>query len=556
MNLETSEERPLTFFEGDVQLSSLKWEPGGNRIAFSVFDARGARDIRILDVRTGAIVAFPDTVHEDQYPVWSPDGNAIAFTSLRDQVPNVFIHDLVTDSTHRVTRIVTGATVHQWIPADSLFPQGSLLISAATSKQRDRVYRISASRRVDQPPLVIPEAYANWTSHRPPARIPRQLKPMQAQVKRRYPYKPGRNLIHLSSLALPYYNNENDWGVIGLTSWTEPLGKHTIGATASLAIPDIPENSFGLLTYVNNQLRPTITLNAYKLLPMATAYGNTYAIEERDGADVSVSWPADIWIRPYTSTRINLQAHYYTTRLFNDESYDPLPTGLLFPQSGEEFGLKLTFARKTLRPYRDNIIHPLDGTGIQVHLKTGIDVLGGDTAYIQGTLRAFKVLRMPGLHRLFLYGKAQILSGASFNQDRPGFARFDDIQVTAPIFGTLAFSETDRVRGFRSFAYGDRLLFGSAEYRMPFLPSLQTELLGLVSLGSTTVSLFADTGGVWDQKDVVTRRVGLGGELKNTLTIGGMLRIMHAVGIAQPGPDIGTTDNYDLYYRVRTTLPF
>ena len=556
LDLQADTEQAMTSFDGDIQLSYLKWEPNGNRIAFSIFDTDGKREIRILDLDTGRIKKLSGTAREDQYPVWSPDGTSIAFTSLRDQVPNIFVHDLTSDSTHRVTRIVTGATVHQWIPPDSLNPEGSFLITAGASKQRDRTYRIPASRRVVQPEITVPEPYKTWTSHRPPARIPRQLAPNQQLVESRYSYKPGRNLVHMSSVTLPYYNNKDDWGLVGFTSWFEPLGKHNLGVVASIAIPDIPGNSFGLITYVNNQLRPTLTFNAYKLLPTAVAYGNEYAVEERDGGDVSISWPVDGWVRPYTSTRINLQALFYSTSLFNDEDYDPIPAGLAPPQNGEEFGLQLDFTRKTLRPYRNNIIHPLDGTGIQLKIRTGVNILGADTEYIQGTLRAYKVLRMPGLHRLFLYGKADILSGTSFNQDRPGFARFDDLQVTAPVFGVLAFSETERVRGFREFAYGDRVLFGSAEYRMPFLPSLQTEILGLVSLGSTTFSLFADAGGVWDNNDVIARRVGLGAEIKNALTIGGLLQIMHAVGIGQPAPKFGTPDNYDLYYRVRTTLPF
>ena len=556
LDLQTGKEEALTNFQGDVQLSYLKWEPNGNRIAFSIFDSDGVRDIRVLDLATGDIKKISKTAREDQYPVWSPDGTSIAYTSLRDQVPNVFVHDLVTDSTHRITRIVTGATVHQWVSPDSLHPGGSLLITAGASKQRDRAFRIPASRRVVQPKITVPETYKSWTSHRPPAQIPRHLAPNEQLVTNRYSYKPAQNLVHASSVALPYYNNEEDWGLFGFTSWFEPLGKHNLGFLAGIAIPDVANNSFGLLTYVNNQLRPTLTLNAYKIMPAAVAYGNEYAIEEKDGGDIAISWPVDSWARPYTSTRINLQGLYYATSLFNDNDYDPLPAGLAPPQNGEEFGLQLTFTRKTLRPYRNNIIHPLDGAGLQLRIKAGLNLLGGDTEYIQGSLRTYKVLRMPGLHRLYVYGKAEILSGTAFNQDRPGFARFDDIQVTAPILGVIAFSDTDRVRGFRQFAYGNRLLFGSAEYRMPFLPSLQTELLGLISLGSTTLSLFADAGGVWDNSDVIARRLGLGAEIKNTLTIGGMLQIMHAVGIAQPAPEIGTPDNYDLYYRVRTTLPF
>ena len=556
LHLETGVESQHTFFEGDVQLSSLKWQPNGTSVAFSVFDSDGQRAIRILDTADQSVKNLAGRVVQDQFPVWSPSGTQIAFTSLRDEVPNVFIHDLATDSTHRVTRVVTGATIYDWLPADSLFPAGSLVVSVGSSKQRDRVYRIPASRRTEQPALIVPEPYTKWLTHAPPETIPAAPAPDESLVLERYDYKPLKNLTHAASLALPYYNSSEDWGIIAFTSWSEPLAKHSFGLLGGLSIPDPAGSSFAFLTYVNNTLKPTLAFNAYNLLIAPVAYGNTYALEERNGVDASMSWPLDIAVRPYTATRLNVLAQYYSTALINDDDYDPLPTGLLIPQNGIEFRSEISLTRKKQRPYRDNIIHPLDGVGIRISVDAAATAFAADSRYIQGKLSAFAVIPMPGLHRLYIYGKAQALSGTSFNQDRPGFARFDDVQITAPLFGTVALSDADRVRGFRAFAYGDQLLFGSAEYRMPFLPSLNTTILGFVELGSTTLTGFVDAGGVWNDGEAIARRVGVGAEIKNTLTLGGSFRLMHALGIAQPGPELGTSESYDLYYRIRTTIPF
>ena len=552
LNLETLEETQLTTFEGDVQLSSLKWHPPSDRIAFSIFDQRGEHDIYVVHPLSGERTLIPGGQSKDQFPVWSPNQNRLAYTSFQDQVPNVFIYDLDTDSTHRVTRLVNGAIVHDWLPPDSTYPGGSLLITTSSSKQRDRAYRISALRRTEQPPLNVPGAYSRWTSHLPRNVIPDSALFLPQFVESRYRYKSFRNLTHLFSLGVPFYNAEDDWGLLGITSWTEPLAKHSIGLTASLAIPDPLNKSFFLGSYVNNQLKPTISFNGYRLLPTFTAYGDVYGVYEWSGGDVSMDWPLDWFVRPYVATRLDVRLRYLSTHLTNDNNYDPLPDGLLLPENGQKVDARIQFMRKKLRPYRGNVIHPLDGTGLRV----GVTISGGDAEYIRGDVSLFQVLPFFGLNRLYIYGKAQALSGAPFPQDRLGFARFDDVQVIAPQFGIVAFSDTDRVRGFRSFAYGNRLLFGSIEYRMPFIPDLQTELLGMVSLGATTVSGFADFGGVWNDSDVVTQRVGLGLELKNTVTIGGLLRIMHALGIAQPAPNLGSTDDYEIYYRVRTSLPF
>lgn len=76
--------------------------------------------------------------------------------------------------------------------------------------------------------------------------------------------------------------------------------------------------------------------------------------------------------------------------------------------------------------------------------------------------------------------------------------------------------DAERVRGYRRYALGTRLLFGTAEYRMPLVRDLRTELLGLLSLGSTSLALFTDAALVWSGDfDQRIERVGVGAELKN-----------------------------------------
>ena len=114
----------------------------------------------------------------------------------------------------------------------------------------------------------------------------------------------------------------------------------------------------------------------------------------------------------------------------------------------------------------------------------------------------------------------------------------------------------ERVRGFRQAAVGDRMLFGSAEYRVPLLTDLQTRLLGLISLGAVSGAAFIDGALVWtgDDFEAAIRRTGAGAELKNALRIGG-LQLGHAVGFAQPIEHLGDPDRYEVYYRLRAALP-
>ncbi len=556
LNLETEEERPLTRFTGDVQLASLNWHHASNKIVVGRFDADGDRDIVLLDPKNGKLDAISPTGTDDQFPIWSPDGKQIAVTSLTDRVPNVFIWDLETRTRRRATNLVNGARVMDWLPADSAHAAGTLIVTTSATKQRDQAFRIDAARVPFETTISIPEPYTRWTTHTPPATIPQALPDDATIITSRSQYKSLKNLVHLFSFGLPYYNSADDWGVIGATSWTEPLGHHTFGATASLALKNTRENSFLLATYVNNQLRPSTTLSGYSLLPVARAYGNSYLLDAISGGDVTFDWPLDIAVKPYTGTRLDIRLQYAAIDQLNDDEYESLPAGLLPPEEGEKAELRIGFTRKTLRPYSGNVVHPLDGLGLKLQAAVSDNVLGGDTRYLRADAAAYAVL--PGLlnNRFFVYGKATYLTGETFNQERPGFARFDDLQISAPQFGIMAFSDAVRVRGYREFAYGDRVLFGSAEYRMPLIPSLQTTILGLISLRQTTLSAFIDAGAVWEDRVRITRRVGAGVEVKNALVIGGMLQLMHAVGFAQPASQLGTTNDYEVYYRVRASLPF
>ncbi len=210
------------------------------------------------------------------------------------------------------------------------------------------------------------------------------------------------------------------------------------------------------------------------------------------------------------------------------------------------------------RPYWNNVIHPLDGLGARLQLTAAGRVLGADSEYLRADLAGYSVLQSIGLHRIYIYGRAQVQLGESFAQDFVGLSRHDAVQIYLPNQLPLFLGDTERVRGYRSYALGNRMLFGTAEYRVPLLSSLQTRLLGLLSFGSVAGALFADAGFVWSDGDVgeAIERVGIGVELKNALDLAGVFTISHALGAAQPAREIGSRSDVEVYYRIRTTLPF
>ncbi len=557
LDLETGREHPHTRFADDVQISSLRWAPSGERLAFARIDAEGRRDLVVLDLTDDSLHPASDGATDDRQPVWSPDGRQLAFTSLRDAVPNTFVLDLADGTVRRATHLATGAWAHDWLPPDSAHAAGTLVVLSNVSKEQDQAFRIDAARAAGGGTASVPAAYAGWTTHRPAHEVPAALPPDPSLIQHRHPYRPAANLTHVLSGALPYYGGPNDWGILGGTAWIEPLGKHLLAVGGGLSFGDPRGRSFLLASYVNNTRYPALGLNLYRFPGSARYYGEEVLVEDYIGGDLAASGPLDWSDAPFVGEALGVRLRYVDITPINPEDFIDLGD-LTQPEAGRQAEIRLSYTRKKQRPYRFNVIHPLDGKGLRLRLTGAARLLGGDTRFLRGDLKTFIVLPALGTHRLYLYGRAQAQTGRSLPQDYLGFSRSDGLHAELPGFVPLAFSGIDRVRGFRRFATGNRVLFGSAEYRVPLLPDLQTRLLGLVSLGGTALAAFADGGLVWTDGafDDGVQRLGLGLEVKNAVTIAGLFTFSHAVGFAQSAEDVGTNRHYEVYYRIRAAVPF
>lgn len=230
------------------------------------------------------------------------------------------------------------------------------------------------------------------------------------------------------------------------------------------------------------------------------------------------------------------------------------------PVSGTQFSLRGSWAISKATPFYRDKIHPLDGYGFQISLAGAEPWLGSDVSMTSLETHGYLILPGLGLNRFYIYGRLQLQGGDPLPQDHIGFSRGDKISIDAPLeFGFLRTYLNERVRGYRSFISGRQVAFLSAEYRMPFLHSLRTNLLGLVQLGTTSLTLFADAGHVSrvtfaDSNQPARSRLGVGTELKNMVRVGPMT-FLHAVGVAQPYDELFERD-VDLYYRVQATVPF
>jgi outer membrane protein assembly factor BamA len=437
-------------------------------------------------------------------------------------------------------------------------PDEALVTTTTLSKTTDGAFRIPATRTARSVEPSIPAPYAAWTTQQPPKTIPRDLAPDPSLIESQGEYNSWGNLTHRTSFGLPYYDSESgDYGLSGVTSWTEPLGKHTLTVGGSLSFTEPGTESEVVATYINRQLYPTLALTAFSASASARIYGNDLLVEDRTGGELLVRWPLDWRVRPYVSTSVSTRLRYADVDPLDPDDVASDFGVLAPPQSGQQASLRLQFTRRKKPPYRHTLVHPLDGWGVRLRTTGAAEVWGGDSSFLRGDVAGYHLFPSLGKHRIYLYGRLQAQNGSSFPQDYVGLSRYDEIDIPLPGFLPISLGDAERVRGYRSYVLGNRVAFGSLEYRIPLAPSLQTQVLGVVGLGHTTLSAFVDGGMVWNDADVSggVRRAGTGVELKNALRLFGF-RIGHALGVAQPTTEIGTQNDVQVYYRVQTALPF
>jgi len=558
-DLNTGEEKRITAYSGDVQLHGLVRNETRGELVFVRFDEEGNRNLVVIDESSLSERVIDEGLTDNRMPAVSPDGEKLAFTSLRDEVPNVFIYDFKKETSERVTNLFAGAEVFQWIPETDSLPD-RLVIKASETKTGESVFLVDSERRASGiKNEIVPEAYSVWRKQTPEKEIPSSIEADENLILQAYSYDSFKNLTHGASIALPYYAGADYWGIFGSTNWIEPLGKHLVSATGLISFGEF-DNSYGILNYVNNQLRPSIIFSAFRMPGEARFYSDRFLIEQLTGGDITISWPLDISERPFRDDRFNIRLRYAETdpfqrRKFSDTFDAPAPV------KTDKTELRLGWRTSMMKPGRDNVIHPLEGYGYKL-LFTGAEKIGGgDVAYTTLDASAFKILPSVGKQRFYLYGRFQAQFGDPVPQDFIGLSRFEKIEVNLP--DEISFIQTnqlDRVRGYRDFVAGNRVAFASIEYRVPFLPSLQTRVLNSIVLGGTSVAIFGDAGVVWNARRAdgsrsTEERYGLGVELKNRLNLLG-LDIGHAVGLAQKYDELFSGSKYDTYYRVKASVPF
>lgn len=560
LNVQTGDEQRITDFENDTQLLWPVWLEPQKSWLIHVFQSDGNRNLMLINPETGTQKILDESDIDNRKAILSPRKDKIAYVSLRDDVPNVFIYDFETETESRFTNLFTGGEVFGWVSDYDSAGKEHLLIGASESRNSDNLFFVKTDRNVFQPKIEINEAYVSWTKHTPPNTIDSRIAPNPDLISKTYQYQSLKNMSHVFSIALPYYSNPTDWGIFATSNWAEPLSKHLISTGGWISIPNPKEQSFGVLTYINKQLYPTLTFSAYRIPDNGQFYGSEFLVEEYTGGEIIAAWPLDAFSAPYQSSSISARFRYFNTDPYDQSRFSGNPN-IPIPLQATVSNVQLSWQIKKQRPWKGNGFHPLDGTGLKISVSASEKILGSDVSALKTNIHAYSIIPFGGLNRIFMQGRLQAQWGNPLPQNYIGFSRYDNISVQLPMDMPLQFfGDNERVRGFREFVFGEQVAFGSVEYRIPFISSLETEILGIIGFGGVNLTFFSDAGAVWGGQTSSAEtgtilRWGAGTELKNELSIFG-LGVVHSVGFAQPTEKLFTNYEGDFYYRVKAVVPF
>ncbi|MBA3548854.1 MAG: PD40 domain-containing protein [Nannocystis sp.] len=514
------------------QIFNPRVSPDSRKVAYSAWREGGYRDIYVYDRDSGETRRITADRFLDITPTWSPDGRYLLFSSDRDQVFNVYAHDLETGALAQVTNVIGGAFDPQ------VSNDGTRMVYVGFSSTGYDLWAMKFDPAGFFAPLPVQDDLPQADEPAPALALDHG-RPTLLRSRR---YRPIRTLFPRVLLPASLDLGSSGLGTdLGLgTTIRDIVGHHTLSATFRQYFRF--KEPTGSVDYTFNQLLPSFSVGFARRLVVFDNQGQrfNYNNERRSGElepylltgyrerQTNVYAKISVPVIRHPMHTVNAETTYEFTRLRDldedREAIDPNAPASLPPAVGDIGSLNFALRYNGLRGTRYSY---LEETGRTAAASLSIidRHLGGKYGDIKITIAYSERLRMPWrghqvlAMRIGTGASAGGLGGlGSFRVGGPG--QQEDVIQT--FLRRSAFGEAGALRGFSPAAFrGTYYLVLNTEYRIP-LADIERGMGALPGfLRRVTAIPFLDYGSAWN--GAITRdkfRFGAGASLVFSFRVG------------------------------------
>ena len=521
MNTDGSDIKAITNNEGDTQIITPVWSPDGQSIAYAQSDPDGLMDIHILDLETSTVEQITESHEGDFAPIWHPHEEKISYTGLYDFTPNLYTHNLETGETIQNTDVGDVVMAKQWNPFSSK-------ITAMTLPTVDssRVVDIDPDRVANKTDLVMNSAFSSWRTKEPDYLLENIDPNKDFTIHNDSPYKFHKHISHLGTVVLPDFES-----FFVNSAFTDGMGRHTLGG---LYITDYDTVHAQLIQYGNNTGFPfkgSWGINYFKNLFFTFQFYNRDQVPLLEFFNGISIW----WNFPYNFGNSWTANHSFGFSLdFMDRQAttvaDSLLDVFLTPENGKEGKISLQYRFKDQRNHRRNAFAPNQGYGLHLKHDFVSESIYGELDYNRTSVDAFHNQKV-GPFSLYSRMRYQQISGDFLNQDQLGIFDIPNYYISGAFVPGREYMSP---RGFSGVKYGDQAYMGTLEFRLPAAPIQIINMLKVLSIDSPTFALISDFGNAWmegeEQQDQI---MTTGAEFRFALSLAKMPLFIFSFGSAQ-----------------------
>lgn len=469
------------------QAYTPRFSPDGKTVAYSVWKTGGYRDIRLVDVATGA---FTEVTHDralDMTPVWSPDGKTLYFASDRTGILNIYAYDLARKTFAQVTNVRTGA-VQPAVSTDGktlvyvgYTTAGYDLFSMPIEPSRFLAAAPPPTDRPDPLPEPIARPYVKHRYNPLPT-----LRPQHYLVN----YKPGS-----------YSANAITLDVTG----TDVVGLHSLSMSLT-ADPSAPSPNFSI-NYSYDRLPFNFGMNLFHYVTPRGGYvvndTDTTYNEYTTGITTSISYTAQ---EAFSSHNLGLS---FSVANFKGDlpvgnKLDPYATAHVDPPKGNINVLHVGYSFSNVESSLE-AAGPVRGASFSIGLDYADTYTGSSYSVRAASMSLYGYIPMPwpGHQVLALHTAGAISTGSYPRGDIYSVGGYDLQNNSLPSTVVSGiFNGSFVLRGYPPHVYaGSEYVLQNAEYRIPiWKPDRGISSLPLF-LRRIDGNVFWDWGGAFERLD-------------------------------------------------------